>query len=153
MGSKIMVVVVALAMLVSILMPSIAVANSNPDIKFVGTVTDRYPEGVIGARWWNVTVEDVISGPTPCPEISVVWIAGPPPWGYFDDDIAIGDNVEVYGSYNSTDCRVSLNGNGEYHITKIPVQAPALTPLGIAALVGLLAIVATSTRVRRRKRG
>jgi parallel beta-helix repeat protein len=33
------------------------------------------------------------------------------------------------------------------------VQAPAVTPLGIAALVGLLAIVATSTMVMKRKKG
>jgi hypothetical protein len=126
-GSKVMVVAVAfvLAMLVTIIfVPSVTLANDG-DIRFTGTVTDRYPEGWIGTRWWNVTVGEVISGPTPCPEL-VVRLIFVPPWGYFDDDIAIGDTVEVYGSYNSTNCRVSLNGNVEYYITKIPVQEPVL---------------------------
>jgi len=135
-----------------ILVPSITLANSG-DVRFTGTVTDRYPEHVIGARWWDVNVDVVISGPTPCPEPNVYLISSPPfPWGYFDDDIAIGDKVEVYGSYNSTDCSVSLHGNMGYHITKIPVQAPTLAPLGIAALMGLLTLLTTSTIIRRKQR-
>lgn len=127
MGSKVLVIAVAfvLAMLVTIIfVPSVTLANDG-DIRFTGTVTDRYPEGWIGARWWNVTVEEVISGPTPCLELEVLLIFSPP-WGYFDDDIATDDTVEVYGSYNATDCRVSLNGNEEYYIRKIPVQEPIL---------------------------
>ena len=154
-GSKVLVigVAVAVAMLVTIiLVPSVTLANDG-DIRFTGTVTDRYQESVLGARWWHVTVEEVISGPTPCPELAVRLITAPPfPWGYFDDDIAIGDTVDVYGSYNSTDCSVSLNGNGAYHITKIPVQAPTLAPLGIAALVVLLTLLTTSTLIKRKQR-
>ena len=152
MCSKVMTVALALVMLVTILLPAVTVANDG-DIQCIGTVTDHYPEQLVGAKWWNVTVEEVMSGPPPCPEISVVWIASPPfPWGYFDEDITIGDKVEVYGSYNSTDCRVSLNGNENYHITKITVQAPTLTPIGIVALVGLLAILATGTIAMRKRR-
>jgi len=151
-GSKVLVVAVAFVMLVALLSPAVTHANGG-NIMFSGTVTDRYQEGVLGARWWNVTVGEVISGPTPCPELAVRLISSPPlPWGYFDEDIAIGDTVDVYGSYNSTDCSVSLNGNVEYYITKIPVQAPTLAPLGIAALMGLLTLLTTSTIIRRKQR-
>ena len=125
-GSKVVVIAVAFVMIVALLSTSVTLANAD-DIRLTGTVTDRYPEGLIGTKWWDVTVEGVISGPTPCPELEVRLVSGPPfPWGYFDDDIAIGDTVEVYGSYNATDCRVSLNGNEEYHITRIPIQEPVL---------------------------
>jgi hypothetical protein len=150
-GSKVPVVavVVALAILISIFMPSVICANGG-DIRFTGTVTDAGLR--LGYEWWNVTVEKVIGGPQPCRDVITVYHMSFIPVGYIDHTITIGDNVDVYGSYNSSDCNVSLNGNWAYHITKIPVQAPTLTPLGIAALVGLLAIVATSTMKRKKRR-
>jgi len=36
--------------------------------------------------------------------------------------------------------------------TRERAEVPALTPVGIAALVGLLAIIATSTLVRKRRK-
>jgi type 1 fimbria pilin len=148
-GSKVLVVAVALAMLVTIILsPSVTLANGG-DIRFTGTVTDAGLRP--GYGWWNVTVEKVIGGPQPCRDVIMVYYMSFIPVGYIDHNITIGDTVDVYGSYNSTDCSVSLNGNVSYHITKIPVQAPTLAPLGIAALVGLLTVVATSTMVVRRK--
>ncbi len=97
------------------------------EIKFNGTVTGISPT-LIGAGWWNVTVEEVISGPEPCSnEITVNWIAYPP-WGYIDLNITIGDKVEVYGGYyeDQYGCNVSLNGKEEYYIKKIETLPKAI---------------------------
>jgi len=96
------------------------VGEGEEEIKFTGTVTGCSPLA-IGFRWWNVTVDEVISGPQPCStEITVSWLAYPPV-GYFDPNITIGDKVEVYGRYyeDQYGCNVSLNGKEEYYIKKI----------------------------------
>ena len=87
------------------------------EIKFRGTVIEKSPP-LIGGAWWNVTVDEVISGPQPCSnELTVYWGAYPP-MGYFDPNITVGDTVEVYGNYSEDQngCSVSLNGKNDYYI-------------------------------------
>jgi hypothetical protein len=72
-----------------------------------------------------------------------------PPMGSIESTIAIGDRVDVYGSY-IPDCRVSLNGES-YYIKKVRPQAPTLTPLGLIALFSLLSAIAAFAIVRKRR--
>jgi hypothetical protein len=140
-----------LAMLLLILiMPALAGDGASAEIKFTGTVRAVGPP-VMGARWWNVTVENVISGPAPCSGELYVHLYIVPPMGYFDYTVAIGDNVEVYGRYESqgAECRVSLNGENYYYLKKIPPPVPALTPPGLAGLAGMLATLAALALRRR----
>jgi hypothetical protein len=59
-------IVGALAILPLMLIePALAGDGASAEIKFTGTVSAVGPP-VTGARWWNVIVEDVISGPAPC---------------------------------------------------------------------------------------
>ncbi|RZB33182.1 MAG: hypothetical protein AEth_00101 [Candidatus Argoarchaeum ethanivorans] len=58
-------------------------------------------------------------------------------------DNGAGDHNPALGVINDP------NGIG----WEAPAQVPALTPIGIAALVGLLSIIATSVIVRKRKKG
>jgi hypothetical protein len=124
-------------------------ANLTQEIRFMGTVTDKNPPGQFGSLWWNVTLEELISGPqTSCDTLRVRLVISPP-WGYYDSDIAVGDRVDVYGNHTS-DCTVSLNGES-YYIKKITPAAPALTPTGLIALVGLLSAIAAAVIVRKRR--
>ena len=89
------------------------------EIKLIGTVIGKNPP-VIGAAWWNVTVDEVISGPQPCNDnITIRWICYPP-YGYTDPNITEGDKVEVYGKYyqDQDECYISLNGRADYYIKR-----------------------------------
>jgi hypothetical protein len=137
-------------LLMLILAPSTAFTEN---IRFTGTVTDiNPPPPYVGARWWNVTVEEVISGPqTSCDILRVELLIIPDTRGQVESGIAIGDQVEVYGGDYSPDCSVSLNGES-YYIKKIAPEAPALTPTGLIALVSLLSAIAAVTLTRRKRR-
>jgi hypothetical protein len=151
MTTKVKAIGIALALLLTILLPTLAAGNPDENIHCTGTVCDTWVR--MGARGWEVAVEEVISGPAPCSEITVVLHISPPfPWGQFDENIVIGDRVDVYGRYNHSECTVYLNGDAEYHILKIPKQVPALTPLGLGAVVCVLASIAMSEIVRRKRR-
>jgi hypothetical protein len=83
---------------------------------------------------------------------TVVWMyeLGPSP-GATVNDLEVGD---VNGDGN-LDVLVATNqaGGSVYVLfTKEPTLAPLLTPLGIAALIALLSVIATSTLVRRKRR-
>lgn len=71
------------------------------EIRFVGVAQSL--NQLIGATWWLVRVERVISGPQPCAhELKVVtWTSAAPPveWGYVDPAIKPNDKVHVYGRY------------------------------------------------------
>jgi hypothetical protein len=151
--AKVKAIGIALVLLLTILLPTLAAGGPDENIHCTGTVRDTWTHP--GARGWEVAVEEVISGPVPCSEITVTWRSTNPvtsPWGQFDENIVIGDRVDVYGRYNHSECTVFLNGDAEYHILKIPKPAPALTPLGLGALVGVLASVAMSTLIRRKRK-
>ncbi|MHC1572322.1 MAG: NosD domain-containing protein [Methanosarcinales archaeon] len=99
------------------------VGEQNADIKFKGTITEISPPS-IGAAWWNVSVDELISGPQPCSNEITVSVFIYPPFGYFDPNITIGDMVEVYGNYieDQNGCSVSLNGKEDYYIYIIPAS-------------------------------
>lgn len=71
------------------------------EIRFVG-IAQSFQQ-LIGASWWLVRVERVISGPQPCAqELRVVaWTSAtlPVEWGYVDPSIKPNDKVHVYGRY------------------------------------------------------
>jgi hypothetical protein len=140
----------AIALIAAILCPSVTVvADPGEEIVFLGTINDG-PHVHLGSKWCVVTVDEVISGPHPnCTEVTVrMYIY--PPLGYFEDNLSVGDRVEVFGNY-SDDCTVLLNGNADYHIANyLGPRVPALTPPGLLALVVLLAAL-TVAGIRRRE--
>ena len=148
-------------LLMLILAPS--TANFNEEIRFTGTVTDKNPADQVGGVWWNVTVEEIISGvQPPCDILRVEFYIIPPgpiepgiaqtesSIAQIESGIDIGDRVEVYGRY-TTKCKVSLNDDGSYYIKKIAPEASTLSPIGLIALVCLLSAIAAVTIVRKRR--
>lgn len=143
---KVIGVAVAVAILL-MLMLALSGANLTQEIRFTGTVTDKNPP-MPGAVWWDVRVEEIILDPLPpCDTLRVEMIISPP-MGQVESGIAIGDRVEVYGSY-TPDCKVSLNDEN-YYIKKI-APAPVFTPVGLIALIGLLSAIAAVAIVRKRR--
>lgn len=70
----------------------------DPEIKFLGTAVTYNCEYGIGS--WDVTVDEVISGPQPSVDtIKVICEGGLIMAGYVDPNITTGDEVEVYGNY------------------------------------------------------
>jgi hypothetical protein len=150
MTAKVKAIGIALALLLTILLPTLTAGGPDENIHCTGTVRDTWVH--LGARGWEVAVDEVVSGPAPCSEITIVLHIAPPfPWGQFDENIVIGDHVDVYGLYNHSECTVYLNGDAGYHILKIPVSVTALTPLGLGAVMGVLVSVAMSKIVRRKR--
>jgi hypothetical protein len=144
---KLIGVAAAVAILLMLIL-ALSGANSTEEIRFTGTVTAENPP-MPGSAWWNVTVEEIISGPQVSCDPLRARMAISPPMGQIESGIAIGDRVEVYGKY-VPDCQVSLNGD-DYYMKKVSPQVPALTPTGLIALVGLLSAIATVTIVRKRR--
>ena len=87
------------------------------EIKFNGTAIDYFER--IGAWGWNVTVDEIISGP---PELQghtvsvALWSVADPP-GYMDYNIEPGDKVRIHGMYVGEDA-VTLSGSEDYYLTK-----------------------------------
>ena len=90
-------------------------------VEFTGVAVELYEpaEGLMGAPTiWAVEVtadeEDAI-----CSDIINVTVfqATPPPWGFYDENVTVGDMVEVYGAYveDETGCFVTLQGSEEYY--------------------------------------
>ncbi|CAD7769060.1 Periplasmic copper-binding protein (NosD) [Candidatus Methanoperedenaceae archaeon GB37] len=97
------------------------VGEEEDEIKFRGTAIEYFER--IGARGWNVNVDEVISGPSELQGRTVkVYLASvdpnqyPP--GYMDPNIEPGDEVEVYGLYQGED-NVALFGSEDYYIKRI----------------------------------
>jgi nitrous oxidase accessory protein len=105
--------VAAVVAILLMLILALSGADSAQEIRFTGTVTDKNPPGQIGSLWWDVTADEIISGPEISCDTLRVRVVISPPWGDFDSDIAVGDRVDVYGNYTSN-CTVSLNGESYY---------------------------------------
>ena len=115
---KVIGVAAAVAILLMLIL-ALSGADSAQEIRFKGTVTAKNPPEP-GSLWWNVTVEELISGSQTSCDTLMVRLVIAPPFGYYDSDIAVGDRVDVYGNYTS-DCAVSLNGES-YLIILLPVH-------------------------------
>ena len=95
-------------------------------VKFRGVVTGTSPEGLIGAIYWYVNVDEWLSGSLSCDEIYVV-IGMYPPFGSWDENICKGDRVEAYGEVNpwgDDECSVGLNGESYYIKKTEPTPQP-----------------------------
>ena len=93
--------------------------SDGKEIKFTGTATDYWVSGG-QIHHWTVLVDEVISGPQPCEDqvdIMVYDSEFPPPWGYVDPNLNVGDRVEVYGRYYAGHCSaMHLYGSTDYYI-------------------------------------
>jgi len=93
------------------------------NITFIGTAIEYFEASMPGAPWgWNVSVDEVISGPVPCSDwLNVTLQTVEPPVGSMDSNITAGDKVEVYGYYSDDPegCSVSLVGSADYYIVRI----------------------------------
>nr|QNO54847.1 hypothetical protein PAHOCELH_00008 [Methanosarcinales archaeon ANME-1 ERB7] len=95
--------------------------DDGKEVKFTGTATDYWVSGG-QIHQWTVLVDEVISGPQPCEDqvdIMVYESEFPPPWGYVDPNLNVGDLVEVYGRYYEGHCSaIHLHGSTEYYIKR-----------------------------------
>ena len=95
------------------------------DITFVGTAIEYFEASMPGAPYgWNVSVDEVISGSTPCNWLNVTLQSVAPPVGDMDKNITAGAKVEVYGNYyeGPEGCSVSLVGYEDYYIVRLSVH-------------------------------
>jgi hypothetical protein len=99
------------------------------EVKFTGTATDYWVSGG-QIHHWTVLVDEVIEGSQPCEDqvdITVYDSEFPPPWGYVDPNLNVGDRVEVYGRYYEGHCSaMHLHGSTDYYI-KLQEKKPDLT--------------------------
>jgi parallel beta-helix repeat protein len=105
-----------LVILISVVPTSIFASSTGDNVKFRGVVTGTSPEGLIGAIYWYVSVDEWYSGSLSCDEIDVA-IGMYPPFGSWDKNICKGDRVEAYGEVNpwgGDECTVGLNGESFY---------------------------------------
>ncbi len=96
------------------------IVSVESNITFIGTAIEYFEASMPGAQYgWNVSVDEVISGPVPCSDwLNVTLQSVAPPVGSMDSNIAAGDKVEVYGNYceDPEGCSVSLVGSEDYYI-------------------------------------
>jgi parallel beta-helix repeat protein len=95
------------------------------DITFIGTAIEYFEASMPGAPWgWNVSVDEVISGPEPCSDWLNVTLQAVYSRGFMDQNIAAEDKVEVYGNYceDPEGCSVSLIGSEDYYIIRLCVH-------------------------------
>ena len=95
------------------------------DITFIGTAIEYFEASMPGASdVWNVSVDEVISGPVPCSDWLNVSIYAAFPAGSMDSNITAGDKVNVYGDYceDPEGCSVSLVGSEDYYIIRLCVH-------------------------------
>jgi parallel beta-helix repeat protein len=93
------------------------VNSDSTEVSFLGTALNYFSADIPGGAWgWNVTVDNVTSGPIEQGDVvSVSLQAVSPPVGYMDPSIQSGSKVAVYGSYDGEN-QVSLVGSAEYYI-------------------------------------
>ncbi len=95
------------------------------EIRFTGTAESF--QQMIGASWWSVRVDKIVSGSPPCSnQLRVItWTSAAPPviWGSADSEIKPKDRVQIYGRYlNETDgCFVTLMGSAQYYM-RLPIE-------------------------------
>jgi hypothetical protein len=100
------------------------IARAESNITFIGTAIEYFEEPGFGAPYgWNVSVDEVLSGSTPCNWLNVTIQTVAPPFGSMDQNITAGDKVEVYGNYSDDPgCSVSLVGSEDYYIVRLGVH-------------------------------
>lgn len=95
------------------------------EIRLIGTAESF--QQMIGAGWWSVRVDKIVSGPQSCSnQLRVItWTSAAPPviWGSADPEIKPHDRVQIYGRYlKETDgCFVTLMGSAQYYL-RLPVE-------------------------------
>jgi len=76
---------------------------------------------------WTVQVTSVEEDAEICNEIINVTVfqATPGDWGTFDENVEVGDEVEVFGAYieDETGCSVTLQGSEDYYFQGVVVEA------------------------------
>jgi len=94
------------------------------EVTFVGNVQSISKP--IGAVIWTVAVDEVKSGPAIAgTTVTVRLLVTPACLGYADQDIAVGECVEVQGLYDAGEPSVSLCESSVYYIRRL---APTPTP-------------------------
>ena len=88
-------------------------------VAFTGIALELSVGEMLGAPTvWTVQVTSVEDDAEICSEIINVTVfqATPPPWGTFDENVEVGDEVEVFGAYiaDETGCSVTLQGSLDY---------------------------------------
>ncbi len=79
---------------------------------------------------WAVGVIDVKEGSI-CADVVNVTISQPTPgpWGDYDEDINVGDTVDVYGAHIDDSCNVTLQGSEEYYF--VAAEEIELDPIDV----------------------
>jgi hypothetical protein len=100
-----------------------SLSRLDEEVKFRGTAIEYFSQ--IGAWGWNVSVDEIISGPSEIlgHTVAAYLAALDPeqyPPGYMDPTIEPGDRVEVYGLYQGYDS-VALFSSEDYYIVKTTV--------------------------------
>jgi hypothetical protein len=96
-------------------------------VEFTGVAVELYEpaEGLMGAPTiWAVNVTSAEEGAICSDIINVtVYQSTPGPWGTYDENVTVGDMVEVYGAYveDETGCIVTLQGSADYYLKQTEV--------------------------------
>ncbi len=98
-------------------------------IEFTGVAAELFMGEMPGApTFWTVDVSADEESDFCSDMINVtVFQATPPPWGTFDENVEVGDMVEVYGAcvMDETGCiaAVTLQGSEEYYLELVDEEA------------------------------
>ncbi len=87
------------------------------NVTFTGVATEFTLGDMPGAATiWAVSVTSDEEGAL-CSDVINVTVAQAlaPPWGFFDENVTAGDEVEVFGAYDETECSVTLHGSADYY--------------------------------------
>jgi hypothetical protein len=91
-------------------------------VEFTGVAVELYEpaEGLMGAPTvWVVNVTSDEEGLI-CSDLVNVTVAQATlgPWGVYDENVTVGDSVEVFGAYveDETGCSVTLQGSEDYYL-------------------------------------
>ena len=131
-------------------------------VNFRGVVTGEPIIDAVGAGGANVQIDEILSDPTGNLTIGdVVTVGYPIAPPFADIDATVGDLVEICGEYRDIgeipdwwsevgDHWVWLHAPDHfYNLSSPTAPVPALTPIGIVALIGLSCVIGM-IRIRRR---
>ena len=100
-------------------------------VEFMGIAEELIvpAEDVVGAPTiWVVNVTSAEEGAL-CSDVISVTVAQAlaPPWGFFDENVTAGDEVEVFGAYieDETGCSVTLHGSLDYYFMPVAEEEVA----------------------------
>ena len=99
------------------------------NVTFMGVATEFIPGDMPGAPTiWVVNVTSAEEGAL-CSDVISVTVAQAlaPPWGFFDENVTAGDEVEVFGAYieDETGCSVTLHGSLDYYFMPVAEEEVA----------------------------